>query len=211
MSKTIGIPGWDIKLGEHFGVTIPYLVWASQFGKVIILSPDDYADVDLLVLPGGSDVDPSRYSQVPHFYTGRSNVFLEHFDKNILPTYVENNTPIFGICRGLQTLNVHFGGTLTQHLQKHPTSKDNNDLDEHAIHQVVAGKKSTHIQKVGSWHHQAVDTVGEGLIVNVLAEDGVVEGIVHSSKPIAAVQWHPERNYDEFSRNLVQQLLNSRR
>lgn len=80
-----------------------YVTYFRQFGEVILIDPanQNVQDVDLLVLPGGADVNPLNYNEFPHALTGKPNLAIEYFDKFILPKYIESNTPIFGICRGL--------------------------------------------------------------------------------------------------------------
>jgi len=98
----IGIVGWDTSPREAFGASIPYLDWITQFGQPVILTPGEFRDdLNLLILPGGLDVDSSRYNEAPWFNVSRPNQYLEHFDLHVLPKYVEAKTPMFGICRGL--------------------------------------------------------------------------------------------------------------
>lgn len=210
--KLIGIPAWDIKPGEHFGVTIPYLMWAEQFGTVVFLTPDYQPEIDLVILPGGADVDTLRYNETPSYTTSRPNHYLELFDKVSLPVYVERKTPIFGICRGLQTLNVHFGGSLKQNLLYHETSSSTNDVDVHSVFtarnsggELVKGGKS--LFKVGSWHHQSADRIGKNLVIDLVSDDLEVEALYHKELPFAAVQWHPERVWDDYSKQRVLNLL----
>ena len=206
--KIIGIPGWDVKIGEQFGVTLPYMNWASQFGTVIILTPGYIPEIDLLLLPGGADVNPERYNEAPDWFTSRPNTFLENFDLHALPQYINSNTPVFGICRGLQTLNVVFGGSLYQDIT-HPTSSSPYEVDVHSVYGVNShGMRSGKSEfKVGSWHHQAIKELGTGLKRCLLAHDDIVEAIEHETLPVAAVQWHPERCFDEYSSHVVERLL----
>jgi putative glutamine amidotransferase len=205
--KIIGIPGWALKADEHFGVTIPYLQWASMCGTVRIIMPGEIPEVDLLILPGGLDVSPTRYGQVPGFYTSNQNVFLESFDQSALPEYILRKTPIFGICRGLQTLVVAFGGTLHQDIA-HPTSTSTADVEVHKVFHPGQDLKKTgkELFKVGSWHHQSAARVVD-FMIELVAEDNIVEAVSHVELPISAVQWHPERCYDEWSYNKVIHLL----
>ena len=105
MSKRkIGIPGWMVG-ANSFGVTLPYAEFITNVlgGELHILSPyngDIRRDLDLIVLPGGYDVNPLRYDELPWFSTQNPNVILEAFDNFFLKKYIEANTPIFGICRG---------------------------------------------------------------------------------------------------------------
>lgn len=97
----IGIPGW--KLGDNsFGCGVNHLDFISKFGDPRILFPqDDNVDLDLLYLPGGPDVAPSRYNQIPGFYTSNQDVFRQYFFDNCLPKYIDKGTPVFGVCLGI--------------------------------------------------------------------------------------------------------------
>ena len=217
--KKIGIVGWNT--GDNsFGVTKAYMAFLASFGIVCILSPEEdiRTDLDLLVLPGGKDVDPTRYGHAPNFYNSDSNQMLEYFDKFKLPGYIEAGVPIFGICRGFQSLNVIFGGNLTQHYI-HAYSKDRNEL----VHEVVIcddkvkvrvetnkGTKLLTKFKTNSLHHQCVfpEDLGAGLIPTLTTADGVIEGLRHSTLPIMGVQYHPEEIYDDYVIECINYLLN---
>lgn len=199
----IGIPAWE---SDHFfGVGSQYLEFAALIGTPVILTPDadwieSYSSLDGILLPGGADVAPNRYG-IPGFFTGRSNPHLEYFDTTVLPTIIQKwQLPVFGICRGLQTLNVLFGGTLKQHLFFHPYSTSDTDC----CHKVtIAGKKVG----VNSFHHQAIGELADCFIPVAISDDGLVEAIVHKTFKVAAVQWHPERIWDEFSVGLFKGLF----
>lgn len=195
---------------DTFGVHRDYLSLIAEFGTPVIISPtsnlEEFHDIyslEGLVLPGGSDVAASRYGAWTHFKAYRPNPYLEHFDTEILPYFIRAGMPIFGICRGLQTLNVLFGGSLYQHLWRHPYSKEKTDL-VHRIYPTNGGKE---IQQVNSFHHQSIKNLGKSLEVLAVAEDGTIEAIRHTNYPIFAVQWHPERIHDEFSLNLMRKLF----
>lgn len=200
--------------GNTFGVNQDYLNLIHRFGTPVIISPvpvDEFWDtygIDGLVLPGGSDVDTRRYRQLPLPSTYRPNIFLEYFDREILPLVIEAKLPIFGICRGLQTLNVHFGGSLWQHLWRHPQSSHKTDL----VHEVAARLPNGKIiakMKVNSFHHQAIWKLGKELesIADSYDTWPIIEGIKHVSLPIAAVQWHPERYLDALSEAVMKKLF----
>jgi len=183
--------------GNYYGVPIPYAAAFNRYGDILPVPPNmDAASpefntivnlVDLLVLPGGMDVRPDQYGMIPTFECGNVDVHFDYFDQYLLPRFIEAKTPIIGICRGFQALNVAFGGQLTQHLDYHPTSTYRSER----IHNVetVGGKKV----KVNSLHHQ-------GVLEEQLAPDlkrvawhyNVVEAFVHRDLPIRAVQWQPE-------------------
>ena len=206
--KIIGIVGW--KTGDNsFGVTVPYFEYLSKFGDVVIISPDQYTKVDLLVLPGGKDVNPARYNQRPKLTTSDPNMILEYFDLYVLPEYIKNNVPIFAICRGLQTLNVFFGGTLKQHIPYHPYSSLSRDEKVHEVFivdQEIAKRFKGKI-KTNSMHHQSIDKLGEGIEIVMKSQDDIIEAIKHINKPIYAVQYHPEETNCIIAANLIKELL----
>lgn len=97
----IGVPGY--KLGDNsFGCGVNHLDFISRFGDPKILFPqDNNEDLDLLYLPGGPDVNPASYNQIPGFYTSNQDVFRQYFfDKN-LPEYIKKGVPVVGICLGI--------------------------------------------------------------------------------------------------------------
>ena len=224
MKHRIGIV--TSKNQESGVISIPaaYTNYFANFGTIVpIFALDDYInrDIDLLVLIGGSDVNPMRYGDKPHFHTQNPNIELEYFDMYVLPKYIEINMPIFGICRGFQTLNVNFGGKLSQHInQKTSTNPSRTELVDKLIFTGTEASKiiSEKINKdnkkvpleVNSMHHQGVfmNQLGEGLIpifTNSVYEN--VEAFKHYSKPIVGVQWHPEEIYDKYSYYEIQNLL----
>ena len=213
--KKIGIVGW--KVGDNsIGITTPYYEFFNNFGDIEILSPTRVLkELDLLVLPGGADVNPTRYKQKPHLMTGNINPVLEFFDVNVLPQYIKKGTPIFGICRGLQTLNVHFGGSLNQHISGDHEQSDYRTEKVHTVAQYYDPINNKQLNgsikfKTNSMHHQAIRKLGEGLLMTLqCTKDGdrTIEGIRHSDYPIHAVQHHPEEIYDEFSIKTILKLL----
>jgi putative glutamine amidotransferase len=204
MTLKIGIPAQDHD--SKFGVNINYLEFIYGFGRPVIILPEtleDYKEIykiDALVLPGGSDVDTNRYAKLPTFGTYNPNIYLEHFDRTILPALI-GKMPIFGICRGLQTLNVLFGGTL-KNLVFHPYST----YDNQEVHSVWDARseekpnKNNFYMKVNSFHHQAIGNLAKELNAELVDKyDNVVESISEPKRKIFAVQWHPERLLDNYS------------
>jgi putative glutamine amidotransferase len=170
----------------------------------------DYQDFhveayDGLLIPGGVDVNPSRYGQENH----GSIMIMDQLDElqlTMLDAFVKAGKPVLGICRGHQVINVYFGGSLIQHL---PTSyRHSRGFDEpDKVHGCIAEPDSWLAGLYGteffhnSAHHQAVDLQGEGLVIDSHAsEDGVVEGMHHRTLPVYSVQWHPERMCLEHER-----------
>ena len=212
--KRIGIVGW--KVGENsIGVTQPYYEFLNLFGDVEILTPNSrLRKLNLLILPGGGDVNPLRYGAIPRLFTSGVNPILEWFDIKMLPEYIKAGVPIFGICRGLQTLNVHFGGNLYQHNMHEYSSESRSDL-VHGVNQyydteakVFSANKRVDTFRVNSLHHQCIKDLSGSLNPTLVhSKDGTIEGIMHKTLPIHAVQYHPEEIYDEYSIKIIQQLL----
>lgn len=216
-------------LGDNsVGATKPYLEYAKQYGEVILLSPNSFIEnLDLLILPGGKDVATGGAGEYS-FLNSDNERFLEHFDHYTLPKYIESNTPIFGICRGMQALMRHFKIPLLQNIfWGHGYSSDENDTDEHVIvftddfaylRAGANGKGKVKETKIGSWHHQAVnmETMAQQNEFDVVAHTiessnpyfQVVEAVKHRTLPISGVQSHPERNYAMHERQLILELLN---
>jgi len=208
IKKHIGIPAY-LSSGM-FGMNEAYMQYLSEFGGVHLITPDDgvLEKLDLLILPGGRDIDTMRYNQKPGYTLGNPNPWFEWFDTVMLPRYIKAGVPIFGICRGLQTLNIHFGGTLEQNIIDHPTSGARDELVHTVMHpsQKKSGNKD---MEVNSLHHQSVAILGENLQVLLVSdEDHQVEAIRHLTLPISAVQWHPEEIRDDYSNKEITRLLN---
>ena len=224
--KTIGILGW--KTGENsFGCTIHYLDFISQFGTPRIIMPqDDVVDVDLLVLPGGADVNPFANGQVPGFYTSNTDVHKQYFMDAMLEQYIEKKIPILGICLGMQQLAVHFGCKLSQNFFYHEQSKNRWET----AHKLMGFKNSEAASElkpptkfeVNSHHHQGVTFKNfnwndlEGIFYaynhddpNSEKNDIIIEVFKHRELPIYGVQYHPEELRDEVSKNIILKLLNN--
>jgi len=217
----IGIPGWIVKDG-YFGVPLSYIRYASFWGIPRILGVEESSvddNIDLLILPGGADVNPTRYSTIPYYLTSNPDVMKEYFDIYILPQYIEKEVPILGICRGLQTLAVHFGASLIQHIS-HPYSSKSRAETSHTIdlvdekfridYQHKNGKKKI---EVNSLHHQcvsAIDLPSDLSIVGIYTDKGssTIEILKHRYLPIYGVQYHPEElTEDPLGDFIIKELL----
>lgn len=148
-----------------------------------------------LLLPGGGDIAPELF--------GEQNQKCRTIDKELdlmqlklLDVYLKAGKPILGICKGIQIINVYFGGTICQHL---PTAYAHEYQGGDQYHMTIARKGSVFERLYGlrfpvnSAHHQGLGRLGKGLSAAQFAEDCVIEGIVHRELPIWGVQWHPER------------------
>jgi putative glutamine amidotransferase len=183
--------------------------------------PDELLDLlDALILAGGSDIDPAAYGAQAHPATLGTNPERDAFEIALASRAVERDLPFLGICRGMQVLNVARGGTLLQHLPEshgHEHHRRTPGTFEGADHQVRLAAGSLAARAAGeeshrtlSHHHQAVDAVGEGLVVTGLSDlDDLPEAVeLPGSRFVLGVQWHPEA--DETSR-LIAALVDDAR
>lgn len=240
VNKTIGIVA-NYKLLKNdkvaMGIDNDYVDYFSKFGKVITICPSStqIENIDLLVLPGGRDVNPLRYNEFPRPTTQAPDHAFEYFDTFVLPKYIESKIPIFGICRGAQSLYVTLGGKLTQdfnfNYSKHGADKvddllmnpfqpiEINSSNQWWITNESSISKNNKIYyNVNSYHHQhcgvrrVTDFSSELDGVIVLAKHKTfhsIEAWMHESLPIIGVQWHPERmGRDIYSDSLIKKLLN---
>lgn len=156
--------------------------------------------VDAVVLSGGSDVAPLHYGQEPRRGCGMPNPSRDAYELELLRLADERQLPVFGICRGMQILNVFYGGTLHQDLAEVPGSLAHSQAGNPAdgAHTVAlrgfaAEAMETDTLLVNSFHHQVLDQVAPGFEVAATAPDGIVEAIERpGERLVAAVQWHPE-------------------
>lgn len=153
------------------------------------------AACDGLLMPGGDDIDPSRYGQPRHEKCGVSSALRDDAEWKMLEAFLPTGKPILGICRGCQFLNIYLGGTLHQHIDGHSDFKTR-AKGCHNVSVLPETRLSSLLPEtlwVNSLHHQAVDVLGNGLAVSARAEDGTVEAIELTGHPFCvAVQWHPE-------------------
>lgn len=170
-------------------------------GLPLVIPPTDDRDIihatidrcDGVVLLGGGDVSPSSYGQTERARLFGVNEFIDRFEIAAVRRAIARDIPVLAICRGHQVLNVALGGTLIQHLD---TTDDHRDT-MHDV-QLVPGSKvalamGTHEPLVHSFHHQAIDTLGDRLTVVGTYRDGTIEAVEHTAASwVVGVQWHPE-------------------
>lgn len=152
---------------------------------------------DALLLPGGGDMESWRYGQ-PNIACRGIEPERDVWELELLDLFTGWKRPVLGICRGMQTINVFFGGTLMQDISGH-SQIDGADR----IHAVRAVRPFSSFNfayhlyglecLVNSAHHQCVDALGAGLYAAQRAQDDTIEAIYHQSLPVWGVQWHPER------------------
>lgn len=164
-------------------------------------------DFDGILFAGGEDVDPTLYGETKKYDNVNVNRARDEFERSLLHNALDRRLPILGICRGVQLINVDFGGTLYQDLgedfvpefehQQVTAGRERSDLThtvtvtepDSLLHQAVEGSC-----RVNSLHHQAIKYLGRGLKVSAHSEDGLVEAVEAADDYpfLLAVQWHPE-------------------
>ena len=159
--------------------------------------------LDGLLLSGGSDIDPELYDRPRHPKLGRVIRERDDFELALCREALRRDLPILAICRGQQVLNVATGGTLVQDLPSELGSMDHDPKRQrwqlaHDV-EVVPGTQLRQIlgresMSVNSFHHQAVEQLGQGVVVSARSQnDGVIEGIEMPDRQfVLGVQWHPE-------------------
>lgn len=234
MSKVIGIPGYKQQDSNGFGVGNHYLNLASNYGNPRIIMPwEEHVPVDLLILPGGLDLNPTAYGQLPSFYTSNQDVFKQFFYDNRLSNYINAGTPVFGICLGFQQLVAYFGGELTQNMPYHRQSPGR-QVKGHPIYftdnvQVLGYDylKPNKSIEVNSHHHQGVLVKNAPLELTPLAvapneeygdeklnpneikfPHNILEAFIHRDMKVGGVQYHPEEWSDYLSDSIIKHLLN---
>ncbi|MEU5363656.1 gamma-glutamyl-gamma-aminobutyrate hydrolase family protein [Streptomyces sp. NPDC005925] len=175
-------------------------------GLAVMLPPDvpehaaaTVARLDAVVIAGGPDVDPARYGARRDPRTGPAAAERDTWELALIDAALTARVPLLGICRGMQLLNVALGGTLVQHLDGHAEMVG--VFGEHAVSPVAGTRYAELVPEatsVPTYHHQAVDRLGEGLIVSARAADGTAEALELPADAgwVLGVQWHPEMGTD---------------
>lgn len=174
--------------------------------------------VDALLLTGGEDIDPARYDASPHPTVEGVNLERDATELALVAAARERALPTLAICRGIQLLNVAFGGSLVQdipsqrpstiaHQPSGPRGERVHDVRVEPGSRLAAALGTTAL-RVNSLHHQGVDRVAEGLRATAWAPDGLIEGLEWATPDwwAVAVQWHPEE-LDGGEERLLRALL----
>lgn len=150
-----------------------------------------------VVISGGEDIEPHFYGAEPRPST-RFNEPKQRFiwEMELIEACDKTNTPILGICYGLQRLNVHYGGSLIQDIPTAIPVNIGHDKTEHEVTFLdeFLSMNGTHV--VASRHHQAIDRLAKGFSVTATAQDGIIEAIIGHGH--FGMQWHPESDVTGF-------------
>jgi putative glutamine amidotransferase len=180
-----------------------YLRTLDAAGAIPVVLPPTGTDhlgpllerLDGLCLSGGPDLDPAAYGAPDrHTELGPTEPSLDAFELSLVRMGLQRGLPILAICRGSQALNVACGGTLHQHVPGHRQTESATSTTHEVeiesrsrLHRMVRTRKLA----VNSFHHQAVDVLGDGLRVVGTATDGTIEAI-EGDGFVVGVQWHAE-------------------
>ena len=181
-------------------------------GRVVLLPPEqpwtltEVAELDGIVLTGGDDVDPALYGAERGRHTQVPNIRRDVFEASLYQHARTAEVPVLAICRGAQIVNIVHGGTLHQHLPDVPGygAHGAEKKDEFAEVRVQTEPDTAVSALIGSettvrcHHHQAIDCLGEGLVVSARSADGCIEAFETPDQAMLAVQWHPEETLDDF-------------
>lgn len=211
MKPKIGIIICGIKENKQY-VTDSYIQAVKSAGGLPIILPlikskaiiKDYASLcDGFLFCGGGDITPLLFGQEPDFGIGETDIGIDLFQIRMMKEIIETEKPVLAICRGMQVLNVVRGGTIYQDLENvdfvtinhMQTSNSRRDIS----HKVMFVPKTRMYKLLGdfaytnSFHHQAIDKLGDGLIVSGMTGDDIIEAIEMPSRTfVVGVQWHPE-------------------
>lgn len=197
------------------GGAVAVMIPAVSSGSIVVRTDIDlghYADaLDGLVLQGGNDVAPTHYGEDPLHPDWAGDPVRDRYEMELVRAFVAAGKPVFGICRGLQLLNVAFGGSLWQDIPAQQPALEGKTAVDHRI----AGRYERHFHEVefiagthlaglypdlprattNSIHHQGIKQLAPGFVVEARCpDDGMIEAIRRTDEGpfVAGVQWHPE-------------------
>ncbi len=228
MKSKIGIIVCGLYENKQF-VTNAYIQSVRYAGGLPFLLPliksssaiEEYVALcDGFLFCGGADITPLLFGQEPVNGIGETNIRLDIFQIRFMKKVLESQKPVLAICRGMQILNVACGGTIYQDISLKSRDTLNhmqNSTSRTDISHKVTIKPGTQLHRIigtilytNSFHHQALDQLGSGLIVSAQTSDHIIEAIEMPSRPfVIGIQWHPEAMFQtsEEMRDLFHQFV----
>lgn len=205
------------KKDDHmtFFMNQTYYQFLSPYFHIELVTPrikHDYQDVvqrnDALLICGGNDIQPRYFHESLHPSGQLEDALIETMDFALLQQFYQMKKPIFGICRGIQIINVFFKGTLYQDIPTQYKTTLHHSQDTHKVN-IQSGTILSHyffeIITVNSFHHQNIKNVAPIFHINAISEDGLIEGI--ENEHVLAVQWHPERLSKEHQKIFIKMMI----
>lgn len=228
-SETIPPSQWTYDAGfaapgqAFFCAAEDYICSVEKAGGTAVILPNTrniseareiWKKLDGFIVTGGNDVSPKLYGEKNEF-CGELDELRDEYEFELIRYAIDARKPIWGICRGNQVLNVCMGGTLYQDLthaglKQHMiiTPKTEREKPTHVdfikegtiLHQIL----NVDAINVNSYHHQAIKTVGDGLEIQAISDDGIVESVAVIGHPFAiSTQWHPEMMFDSDTMAMI--------
>ncbi len=211
-----------IENGNRDALENTYVRYFEKFGVTLLPIPnvsenlDNYFDkipIKAIILSSGNDVNPQLYNA--RLKNEDFSIERDKTEKRLIELSIKRKLPLLGICRGMQFINVYFGGSLIQNV------KDKTGISHVAItHSIrITDNRTTEFMNiksaiVNSYHNQGIDenSLSPKLKYFTITNDGIIEGLYHPKYPIAGILWHPERaNSDKkFDKKIVKAFLNKK-
>ncbi len=222
----------DYSTKPYYALRHNYVDMINKSGGAAVMLTYDYDLIDdylesldgLMIVGGYFDIHPKRYGEEKIHPTVKLNNVREDFEYELGKRAIKTNLPIFGICNGMQLINVLHGGTVIQHIPDEEIFMDheqshNDKFQDYKIgyHEVSIAKDSkifaitgSETMPTNSSHHQAAKTIGYGLKASGHASDGIIEAIEKVGHPFCiGVQWHPEFEVSDADRKLFEAFVNT--
>lgn len=200
-------------ISSHYFIYQSYYQFLKAYFDIEIVLPRSsrqYEDIvlrnDALLISGGDDIDPRLYHQETLSMTHLEEPLIERLDFDLIEQFHHHHKVIIGICRGIQIINVYFGGTLYQDIPTQYFSPINHQKEKHNL--CFTGILAHYFPSpslVNSYHHQVIQTPAPHFQVIAISEDGLIEGISYQN--ILGVQWHPEKMNLFHQRQFLQLII----